>query len=55
MSAEGMMVEGAALAAESVGLMVHIETPERARLPAIIRWVREGKTGLQTLNKQVSV
>jgi predicted signal transduction protein with EAL and GGDEF domain len=54
MSAEGMMVEGAVLAAESVGLMVHIETPERARLPAIIRWVREGKTGLQTLNKQVN-
>jgi diguanylate cyclase (GGDEF)-like protein len=49
-SAEGMMVEGAALSPESVGLMVQIETPDRARQRAIIRWVREGKVGLQGVN-----
>ncbi|MFC3579114.1 putative bifunctional diguanylate cyclase/phosphodiesterase [Sphingomonas hylomeconis] len=53
-SAEGMMIEGPAFAGESVGLMVHIETPERARLPAIIRWVRDGKTGLQAISKPMN-
>ncbi|WP_085811422.1 bifunctional diguanylate cyclase/phosphodiesterase [Sphingomonas sp. TZW2008] len=53
-SAEGMMIEGPALAAENVGLMVRVETPEREILPAIIRWVREGRAGLQTLSKTVN-
>jgi hypothetical protein len=50
MSAEGMMVEGAALSAESVGLMVHVDIPDRARSRAIVRWVRESKAGLQSVN-----
>jgi diguanylate cyclase (GGDEF)-like protein len=52
MSAEGMMVEGATLLPDCVGLMVHVDTPDRARSRAIIRWVREGRVGLQTVNSE---
>lgn len=47
LSATGVMIDGVDFPEEAVGAEVRIELVEEEMFPAVIRWVDEGRAGLE--------